>query len=159
MQITIIAVGKLKEKYLKMAVDEYLKRLTTMAKVNILEVPDEKIPTSPSANQIKQLLELEGKKINSVIPNNSYLIVLDLEGENLASEELAARIEDLALKGQSHLTFVIGGSHGLSEEVLKKADFSLSFGKMTFPHQLMRPILLEQIYRSFSINQGRAYHK
>ena len=159
MQITIIAVGKLKEKYLKMAVDEYLKRLTTMAKVNILEVPDEKIPTSPSANQIKQLLELEGKKINSVIPSNSYLIVLDLEGENLASEELAARIEDLALKGQSHLTFVIGGSHGLSEEVLKKADFSLSFGKMTFPHQLMRPILLEQIYRSFSINQGRAYHK
>ena len=159
MQITIIGVGKLKEKYLKMAVDEYLKRLTTMAKVNIKEVGDEKIPVSPSQNQIKQLLDMEGRRIAEAIPNNSYLIALDIKGKNLSSEELSAHIDELALNGQSNLTFVIGGSLGLSEDILKKADFSLSFGKMTFPHQLMRTMLLEQIYRALMISQGRTYHK
>lgn len=159
MQISIIAVGRIKEDYLKKAIAEYLKRLTVSAKVNIKEVADEKIPANASPAQEEEVRDKECRKILSTLPDNAHHIALDLGGENLSSEELAALIENLALAGKSHLVFTIGGSLGLNEEIKKKADYRLSFGRMTFPHQLMRVILLEQIYRAFKIIKGETYHK
>lgn len=159
MQITIIGVGKIKEKYLVKAVDEYKKRLGRYCKLAIVEVPDVKAPESLSDKEKEQVKITEGANILSHLKEGMYVIALDIKGQMLTSEELAARIDKLGIHGHSHLAFIIGGSLGLSEEVLQRADFRLSFSPMTFPHQLMRLILLEQIYRSFKINRGEPYHK
>ncbi|MEG1500921.1 MAG: 23S rRNA (pseudouridine(1915)-N(3))-methyltransferase RlmH [Clostridiales bacterium] len=159
MRITIIALGKLKEKYLQDGIQEYLKRLTPWAKMEIIQLADEKIPNNGSQGEIEKIKEKEGQRILASLPANCYHIALDIKGENLASEALAAKIADLTVNGYSHLVFSIGGSLGLSPQVTESADFLLSFGKMTFPHQLMRLILAEQIYRVFKINRGESYHK
>lgn len=159
MNIKIIAVGKLKEKYLKDAVNEYLKRLSAYAKVDVIEIADEKEPDNASAKDIEIIKNKEGSKILDKIKEREYVILLDVEGKLISSEDLAGKLAELSLSGDSNLVFVIGGSNGVSEEVRAKADFKLSFSKMTFPHQLMRVFLLEQIYRGFKINRGEAYHK
>ncbi|QUH29140.1 23S rRNA (pseudouridine(1915)-N(3))-methyltransferase RlmH [Vallitalea guaymasensis] len=159
MKITIITVGKLKEKYLKMAVDEYSKRLSKYCKLEIIEVMDEKTPDKMSITQEILIKQKEGQKILKNVKDSSYVIALEIEGKMLTSEKMAKKIGNLGLEGKSHITFIIGGSIGLWEKVLDRADYRLSFSTMTFPHQLMRVILLEQIYRSFRINTGEPYHK
>ncbi|MGM8212818.1 23S rRNA (pseudouridine(1915)-N(3))-methyltransferase RlmH [Virgibacillus sp. W0430] len=159
MKITIITVGKLKEKYLKQGIQEYLKRLSTYAKVNIVELPDEKAPETLSAAEEEAVKRKEGERILTNINDDTYVITLEIEGKMVTSEQLAAKIDDLATYGKSKVAFVIGGSLGLSEAVQKRSDFSLSFSKMTFPHQLMRLVLLEQVYRAFRIVRGEPYHK
>lgn len=163
MNISIICVGKLKEKYLKDAVAEYSKRLSRFCKLNIIEVPDEKTPDNASIKEEILIKEKEGTAILKQLPTtgsqNSYIIVLDLKGELLSSEELASSINKITLSGKSDIFFIIGGSLGISQDVLNRSDFKLCFSKMTFPHQLMRVFLLEQIYRSFKIINGEPYHK
>lgn len=159
MNITIISVGKLKEKYLKVGIAEYLKRLKSYAKVEIIEVKDEPAGQFSSDKEIEQIKEIEGKKIIEKIPNRSEVIVLDIQGKELSSEKFAQYINDTTVYGKSHFVYIIGGSHGLSEEVLKKSDLKVSFGKLTYPHQLMRLILIEQIYRAFKILNNEPYHK
>ena len=162
MKISIVCVGKLKENYLKEGIAEYLKRLGAYAKIEILETTDEKCPEKPSSSQIKEVQNKEGARILSLLPasgQDRFIIALDICGKNLASTEFASLFEEKALRGKSHFVFIIGGSLGLSDEILQKADFRLSFGKMTYPHQLMRLILIEQIYRAFKINAHEPYHK
>ncbi len=165
MRITILCVGKLKEQYLKDGIVEYAKRMPPYAELQVIEVADEKTPANASAQSNEKIKESEGKRLlAALLPNghkdkDAYIIVLDSAGKNLSSPELAQKIDTLALGGTSHIVFVIGGSLGLSREVLQRGDFLLSFGKMTFPHQLMRLILLEQIYRAFKISRGETYHK
>ncbi|GAA0864988.1 Ribosomal RNA large subunit methyltransferase H [uncultured Clostridium sp.] len=159
MNITVISVGKLKEKYLKLGIEEFSKRLSKYCKLDMIELDDEKCPENLSDKDMEIVKNKEGNKILSKIKNNSYVIALAIDGKNLSSEELASTISNLAVRGNSHITFVIGGSLGLSTEVLKRADYKLSFSKMTFPHQLMKLILLEQVYRSFRINNNEPYHK
>ncbi|MBZ4662565.1 MAG: rlmH [Caloramator sp.] len=159
MNITIVSVGKLKEKYLKEGINEYLKRLSKYAKVDIIEVPDEKAPENLSKKEEEMIKEKEGQGILKYIKENMYVVVLDIKGKQLSSEELADFLSQRALLGESNIAFVIGGSLGLSQTVLNRANYKLSFSKMTFPHQLMRLILLEQIYRGFRIINGEPYHK
>ena len=159
MNITLITVGKLKEKYLKDAVYEYSKRMGSYCKLEIIELPDEKIPDNPSVKEQEMVKEKEGQRILKCVKENSFVIALEIQGKMLDSNELAEKINMLGLTGKSNITFVIGGSLGLDESVLRRSDFSLSFSKMTFPHQLMRIILLEQIYRSFRIIHNEPYHK
>lgn len=159
MKITIISVGKIKEKYLVMAIDEYAKRLSRYAKLEFIEVGDEKTPDGASELEELQIKKVEGQKILKNIKDNSYVIALAIEGKMISSLELAQKMESLGVNGVSHIVFLIGGSLGLSEDVLKRADYLLSFSKMTFPHQLMKVILLEQIYRSYRINSNEPYHK
>ena len=159
MNITVISVGKLKEKYLKLGIEEFSKRLSKYCKLEMIELDDEKCPENLSDKDMEIVKNKEGNKILSKIKNNSYVIALAIDGKNLSSEELADTISKLAVRGISHITFVIGGSLGLSTEVLKRADYKLSFSKMTFPHQLMKLILLEQVYRAFRINNNEPYHK
>lgn len=159
MNIQIVAVGKLKEKYLVAGIAEYLKRLGPYAKVQIMEVPDEKAPDSMSAAEEEQVRAREGEKILSHIKEDTYVIALAIGGAMWSSEELAGQLGSLGTYGRSNVAFVIGGSNGLSEAVLKRADQKLSFGKVTYPHQLMRLILVEQVYRAFKINRGEPYHK
>lgn len=159
MRINIVCVGKIKEKYLKLGIDEFKKRLSKYCKLEIIELEDEKAPENLSDKEILMIKEKEGKKILSKIKDNSYVIALAIDGKNLSSEELAETINKLGVRGVSNITFVIGGSLGLSDEVLSRADYKLSFSKMTFPHQLMRLILLEQVYRAYRINNGEPYHK
>ncbi|MDR1774699.1 MAG: 23S rRNA (pseudouridine(1915)-N(3))-methyltransferase RlmH [Clostridioides sp.] len=159
MNIQIICIGKIKEKYIKLGIDEFLKRLSKYAKVDIVELDDEKAPENLSEKARNQVKQKEGNKILNKIKQNSFVIGLAIEGKSLSSEELAEYISDLNVKGKSSISFVIGGSLGLSDEVLSACDYKLSFSKMTFPHQLMRLILLEQIYRTFRINNGEPYHK
>ena len=159
MKITLIAVGKLKEKYLKEAVSEYSKRLGRYCKLEIIEVSDEKTPDQASQTAEEQIREKEGERILKHIKDDMYVIALEIQGKMLSPEELAAKMEDLGIQGKSHIALVIGGSIGLGKEVLKRADESLSFSKMTFPHQLMRVILLEQVYRGYRIINGEPYHK
>lgn len=158
MKITIISVGKIKEKYLVEGIKEYSKRLSKYTKLEIIEVPDERAPENLSKKEMKIIKDKEGKKIESKI-KNSYVIALDIDGITFSSEELANKIEDIKTYNSSHVTFIIGGSLGLSSSILNNADLKMSFSKMTFPHQLMRLILLEQIYRSFRINNNEPYHK
>ena len=159
MRINIVCVGKIKEKYLKLGIDEFKKRLYKYCKLEIIELEDEKAPENLSDKEMLIIKEKEGKKILSKIKDNSYVIALAIDGKNLSSEELAQTINKLGVRGVSNITFVIGGSLGLSDEVLSRADYKLSFSKMTFPHQLMRLILLEQVYRAYRINNGEPYHK
>ena len=159
MKITLITVGKIKEKYLRDAIAEYSKRLSRYCKLEILEVADEKTPDGASEIVEENIREKEGERILKLIKEDAYVITLEISGKMLTSEELADRIETLGIQGKSHLVFVIGGSIGLGREVLRRSDYALSFSKMTFPHQLMRVILLEQIYRSYRIINGEPYHK
>lgn len=159
MNIDILCVGKLKEKYLQDAVKEYSKRLQRYCSLNIIEVPDEKAGEEQGAALDERVKKLEGERLRKHIKSDAYLITLEIDGKSLSSTDLAAVINDTGLKGISRIQFVIGGSIGLSEEVMGMADLHLSFSKMTFPHQLMRVILLEQIYRSFKINTNEPYHK
>jgi 23S rRNA (pseudouridine1915-N3)-methyltransferase len=157
--ISIVTVGKLKEKYLKQGIEEYLKRLGSYAKVDVIEVSDEKAPEELSETEMVQVKQKEGERILAKINPDVYVIALAINGKLKSSEELADSLDKLATYGKSKVAFVIGGSLGLSEEVLKRSDEQLSFSKMTFPHQLMRLILVEQIYRAFRINRGEPYHK
>lgn len=159
MDITIISVGKLKEKYLKAGIAEYLKRLKSYAKVKIIEVPDEPAGNNLSLKEIEQVKEMEGKKIIQKIPDRSEVIALDLRGKEFTSEKFASYIDETATYGKSHIVYIIGGSHGISDEVLEKTHLKISFGKLTYPHQLMRLILVEQIYRAFKILNNEPYHK
>ena len=154
MNITIISVRKLKEKYLKLGIEEFSKRLSKYCKLDMIELDDEKCPENLSDKDMEIVKNKEGQKILSKTKNNSYVIALAIDGK-----ELANTISKLAVRGISHITFIIGGSLGLADEVLKRADYKLSFSKMTFPHQLMKLILLEQVYRSFRINNNEPYHK
>lgn len=159
MNISIVTVGKLKEKYLKQGIAEYTKRLGPYAKVEVIEVPDEKAPENLSDVEMEQVKNAEGNRILSKISQDAHVIALAIEGNMKTSEKLAKDLDQLATYGKSKVAFVIGGSLGLSDEVMKRANDTLSFSKMTFPHQLMRLILVEQIYRAFKINRGEPYHK
>ncbi|MED0675338.1 23S rRNA (pseudouridine(1915)-N(3))-methyltransferase RlmH [Aneurinibacillus thermoaerophilus] len=159
MHITVVAVGKLKEKYLKLGIEEYSKRLSAYAKVEIIEVTDEKAPENLSEAEMLRVKEKEGERILAVLKPDQHVIALAIEGEMWSSEKLAQKLDYWATYGQSSVAFVIGGSLGLSAAVMKRANESLSFSRMTFPHQLMRLILLEQVYRGFKINRGEPYHK
>jgi 23S rRNA (pseudouridine1915-N3)-methyltransferase len=157
--ISIVTVGKLKEKYLKMGIDEYLKRLSAYAKVEVIEVADEKAPEVLSELEMVQVKQKEGERILAKISQDTYVIALAINGKMQSSEELADTLDKLATYGKSKIAFVIGGSLGLSDEVIKRSNEQLSFSKMTFPHQLMKLILVEQIYRAYRINRGEPYHK
>ncbi|MDD6351316.1 MAG: 23S rRNA (pseudouridine(1915)-N(3))-methyltransferase RlmH [Lachnospiraceae bacterium] len=159
MRITIACVGKVKEKFYRDAIQEYAKRLSRYCKLEIEEVADEKTPENASAAMEEEIKNKEGERLLKKIPDSAFVIALAIEGKSLSSTELAGKIDRLGLSGKSHIVFVIGGSLGLSPKVLKRADALLSFSKMTFPHQLMRVILLEQIYRSYRIINGEPYHK
>ena len=159
MKITIISVGKIKENYFTMAIEEYVKRLSRYCKLELVEVTDEKTPDQASEAQENQIKNLEGDRILKYVKDGTYLIALAIEGKMLSSIELAEKIEQLGVNGSSHITLVIGGSLGLSREVLNRADSHLSFSRMTFPHQMMKVILLEQIYRAYRINTNQPYHK
>lgn len=159
LQITVISVGKIKEKYFVSAIEEYTKRLRRYASVNEVELKDEAVPESLSENERLSVLKKEGQRILEKIPGGAYVVALCVEGKEISSEELSEFINDTALSGKSHIVFIIGGSLGLSGEVKSRADFKLSFSKMTFPHRLMKVILMEQIYRAFTITEGKTYHK
>ncbi|MEI3228313.1 MAG: 23S rRNA (pseudouridine(1915)-N(3))-methyltransferase RlmH [Lachnospiraceae bacterium] len=159
MKITILTVGKIKEDFYRKAIAEYSKRLSRYCKLEIIEVTDEKTPDSASAVVEEQIKDKEGERLLKYIREDAYVIVLAIEGKMLDSIELSKNIEQLGIMGKSHIIFVIGGSLGLSDRILKRADYKLSFSKMTFPHQLMRVILLEQIYRSYRIICKEPYHK
>ena len=159
MKITLVTVGKIKEKFFEDAIKEYSKRLSRYCKLEILQVADEKTPEGASEAVELQIKEKEGQRILSLIRDDAYVIALAIEGKMLDSEALAERIEKLGVSGISQLVFVIGGSLGLSAQVMKRADYALSFSRMTFPHQLMRVVLLEQIYRSYRIMNHQPYHK
>lgn len=159
MKITLITVGKIKEKYLKDAIAEYSKRLSKYCKLEIIEVADEKTPENASETVEDAIRSKEAERILKYLKEDMYVITLEIAGKMLTSEELAAKIETLGIQGKSSIAFVIGGSIGLGKEVLKRSDYALSFSKMTFPHQLMRVILLEQVYRSYRIITGGPYHK
>lgn len=159
MKITLITVGKIKEKYLKDAIAEYSKRLSRYCKLEIVEVADEKTPDNASDTVEDAIRDKEGERIQKYIKEDAYVITLEIAGKMLTSEEMAEKIEKLGVQGTSHIIFIIGGSIGLGREILKRSDYALSFSKMTFPHQLMRVILLEQIYRSYRIINHEPYHK
>lgn len=159
LRITIIAVGKVKEKYLRDAIAEYAKRLTAYCNLNVIEVMDEKTPENASSALNEQIKKKEGERILSKIPDRAYVIALAINGSMLSSEEFAGKLEALSVQGRSEICLVIGGSLGLAPEVLNRAEYKLSFSRMTFPHQLMRAILLEQVYRAFKINAHEPYHK
>lgn len=159
MKITVISVGKIKEKYLKDAIAEYSKRLGRYCKLEIIEVQDEKTPDQASETVEEQIRDKEAERILKYIRDDMYVITLEIGGKMLSSEELADKIDSLGIQGKSHLAFVIGGSIGLGMKVLVRSDYALSFSRMTFPHQLMRVILLEQVYRGYRIINGEPYHK
>ncbi len=159
MNINIIAIGKLKERYWQDAVREYSKRLGSYCSLQIIELKESPLRANPSAADELAVKEAEGQEILRRIRREDYVISLEIRGKGMSSEQLAAKIEDLALNGKSTIDFVIGGSLGLSPAVSQRADLKLSFSAMTFPHQMMRVILLEQIYRSFKIIRGETYHK
>lgn len=159
MKITLITVGKIKEKFFRDAADEYGKRLSRYCKLDIREAADEKTPEKASQIQCEQILQKEGERILKLMPEDAFVITLEIEGRRLTSEAFASQIERLGVNGTSHIAFVIGGSLGLHDSIKKRADLAVSFSDMTFPHQLMRVILLEQIYRAYRIINGEPYHK
>ena len=159
MKITIVTVGKIKEKYLKDAIAEYGKRLSRYCKLEIVETADEKTPDGASELMEQQIRQKEGERIEKYLREDAYVIALAIDGKMLSSEEFSEKIGSLGVSGVSHIIFIIGGSIGLDEQILRRADYRLSFSKMTFPHQLMRVILLEQIYRAYRILNHEPYHK
>lgn len=159
MLIKLITVGKLKEKYWKDAVKEYCKRMEPYTRVEIVEVGEEKLPEYPSAAEIEQALTKEGESIWRQVPPSSYVVTCAIEGKMLSSVELSDFVSRQTLQGYSKIAFIIGSSHGISGKLLEKSNFLLSFSPMTFPHQMMRVILLEQLYRSYKIAKGEPYHK
>ena len=159
MQIDIICVGKVKELYLRDAIAEYSKRLGRYCKLNILEVADEKTPEHASEGVERQIKAKEGERIAKHIKPGAYVIALAIDGQQVTSEGFARKIDQLGIQGVSHIQFVIGGSIGMDDAILRQANYKLSFSKMTFPHQLMRVILLEQVYRAYKINAHEPYHK
>ena len=159
MNISVVCVGKVKEKYYRDAIAEYLKRLSKYCKIEVIEVADEKTPDNASETVEEQIRSKEGERILKNVKDDAYVITLEIQGKQLTSEQLADKIDTLGIQGTSHIVFIIGGSIGLGQEVLKRSNYALSFSKMTFPHQLMRVILLEQIYRSYRIINGEPYHK
>lgn len=158
MKITIVCAGKIKEKYLSAGIAEFFKRLKPYAQVEIREIHEEKMPEDPSPAEKEQTLAREGEKLLKLVPDGSYLYVLDVYGKLKSSEQLAKEIADLGLRGRSSITFLIGGAFGISEEVRARADERISFSPMTFTHQMVRLLLVEQIYRAFKINRGEKYH-
>ena len=158
MKVTLICVGKVKEKFYRDAIKEYEKRLGAYIKLNTIEISDEKVKVE-NDSEIALAMEKEGNNILSKIKDNQYVITLEILGKNLSSEEFASKIDNLMLTGKSDITLVIGGSYGLSDNMKKRSDFALSFSKMTFPHQMMRVVLLEQVYRAYRIITGASYHK
>ncbi|HGK1240570.1 TPA: 23S rRNA (pseudouridine(1915)-N(3))-methyltransferase RlmH [Streptococcus pneumoniae] len=159
MKIKVVTVGKLKEKYLKDGIAEYSKRISRFAKFEMIELSDEKTPDKASESENQKILEIEGQRILSKIADRDFVIVLAIEGKTFLSEEFSKQLEETSIKGFSTLTFIIGGSLGLSSSVKNRANLSVSFGRLTLPHQLMRLVLVEQIYRAFTIQQGFPYHK
>ena len=159
MKITVLTVGKIKEKYLRDAIAEYTTRLSRYCKMEIIEVADEKTPDNASETAEEMIRQKEAERLLKYIREDAYLITLEIGGKQLTSEEFSEKIEKLGIQGTSHIIFVIGGSIGIGKAVLEKSDYALSFSKMTFPHQLMRVILLEQIYRGYRIMSGEPYHK
>ena len=159
MNITVIALGKLKEKYLTDAINEYSKRILAYGRLQIIELNPVRLSDNPSQTEIDDALSKEAEEIKKKIPNNSYVFSLCIEGKEKSSEAFAKAINDAAVNGKSNLVFIIGSSFGLSPEIKALSDFKLSFSPMTFPHQLMRVMLLEQIYRAFQINNNGKYHK
>ena len=159
MNITVLCIGKLKEKYWTDAIAEYSKRLSRFCSLTIQELKEERLPDNASPAQEQAVIEAEGENLLKHIRNTSYVIALDVKGKGLSSEQLAQKMDQLGVQGNSDVVFVIGGSLGLSQKLLARADFKLSFSAMTFPHQMMRVILLEQVYRAFKINRNEAYHK
>ena len=159
MKIKVVTVGKLKEKYLKDGIAEYSKRISRFAKLEMIELADEKIPDKASESENQKILEIEGQRILSKVGDRDFVIVLAIEGKTFSSEEFSKQLEEASIKGFSTLTFIIGGSLGLSSSVKNRANLSVSFGRLTLPHQLMRLVLVEQIYRAFTIQQGSPYHK
>lgn len=158
-RITVIAVGSLKEAYLRDAVNEYSKRLKNYCRLELIEIKESRLPDAPNESEIKSCLADEAKKIAAHIPQSSDIVSLCIEGKQLSSTELGEFIAESAVKGKSDITFIIGGSFGIADEIKAKSTLKLSFSKMTFPHQLFRVMLFEQIYRAFSINAGSPYHK
>ncbi len=159
LNITLVTVGKIKEKFFKDAIAEYSKRLTRYCKLNIIEVQDEKTPDNASLKDEQIIKDKEGEGILRYLKDNMYVVALDLKGKMLSSEELSGFIKDLEVRGDSNTAFIIGGSLGLSTSVLNRANYTVCFSKMTFPHQLIRVVLLEQIYRGYRIMKGEPYHK
>ena len=159
MKIKVVTVGKLKEKYLKDGIAEYSKRISRFAKLEMIELADEKTPDKASESENQKILEIEGQRILSKVGDRDFVIVLAIEGKTFSSEEFSKQLEEASIKGFSTLTFIIGGSLGLSSSVKNRANLSVSFGRLTLPHQLMRLVLIEQIYRAFTIQQGSPYHK
>lgn len=157
--ITLIAVGKIKEKYLRDALDEYSKRLSAYCRFETIEVKDERTPDSPSAREKQLVLEKEGERIRAKIPQGAAVVTLCVEGKQMSSESFSKLISGYALRGISRIAFIIGGSFGLDESIKALSDVRLSFSEMTFPHMLMRVILAEQLYRGFTIAEGKTYHK
>lgn len=158
MEINILAVGKVKEAYLREGIEEFVKRLQPYTRLNITELADEKIPSNPGKAEKEGIKQREGARILGSLPERTYVIALDLKGKPLSSEGLAQSIENLQIRGHSSISFIIGGALGLSKELLERADFRLSLSHMTFTHQMARLILLEQIYRAFKIMKGEPYH-
>lgn len=158
LSVNIICVGKLKESYLRDAVDEYAKRMKPICKLSIIELPEERVGDNPSAAEIQRTIDAESERILAKINKSDYVIAMCVEGRNISSEELSERLENIQ-QTASTIDFIIGGSWGLSDSLKSRADFKLSMGKMTFPHQLCRVMLLEQIYRAFQISRGTRYHK
>lgn len=157
--ITIICIGKLKEQYLRDAVAEYVKRMSNLCKLSIVELPAEKLSDNPSEKEIENALRSEGRKILEKIPKGAFVYTMCIEGKQKTSEELSREIDELAVRGFGSVVFIIGGSFGLSEDVKAAGSFRLSMSKMTFPHQIARVMLLEQIYRAMQISAGTKYHK
>ena len=159
MKITVLCVGKVKEKFFTDAIKEYSKRLSRYCKLEIIQVADEKTPDGASEAEELAIREKEGERILKALKDDAYVIALAIEGKMLDSVELSKKIESLGISGTSHIALVIGGSLGLAPAVMKRADYALSFSRMTFPHQLMRVVLLEQLYRSYRIMKNEPYHK
>lgn len=159
MKITLITVGKIKEKHFTMAIDEYIKRLSRYVKLNIIELADEKTYDGASVIEEERIRAKEGERILKNLKEDSFVITLEIEGQMLDSVELSEKISKIGVSGKGHIIFIIGGSLGLAKEIKNKSNFKLSFSKMTFPHQLMRVVLLEQIYRSYRILNNEPYHK
>ena len=159
MKVEIIAVGKVREKYIKLGIAEFKKRLQAYCTLALTDVRDEHAPDHLSEKELEKVKEIEGERILQRIHDNAYVIALDVQGSQHSSEALAKKMEQISFQGKNNVTFIIGGSNGLSPAVLNRADEKLSFSKMTFPHQLMKLILLEQVYRAYKIQRGEPYHK